>query len=254
MKKYLQDSLVVFNRSMTLSLQNPVWILVSLMQPILYLALFGPLLERVADAPGFPPGNAWQIFVPGILMQLAMFGALFVGFGIVAEWRSGVIDRMLVSPASRNALISGRVMRDAIMLTIQSIILLGVAYLFGLRASMGAMTAAVLLVGILGAAFSYFSYAAGLWLKSEDVLAPMINSIALPLMLLSGILLPMSLAPRWLQIVSDFNPIKHVVSALRAVFRDEFLSFETVLGLVLALLIVGIAAFVGNLAIRSQAR
>jgi len=254
MKQYFGDSYVVFLRSMTLSLQNPIWILVSIMQPILYLGLFGPLLVQIVDVPGFPAGDAWQVFVPGILVQLAMFGSLFVGFGIVAEWRSGVIDRMLVTPVSKNALITGRVLRDVIMLIVQSIILIGVAFLFGLRVGPGAIFASLVLVGMLGAAFSYFSYAAGLWLKSEDVLAPMINSIALPLMLLSGILLPMSLAPRWLQIFSDFNPIKHVVQALRSVFRGEYLNFETILGLFLALGVLGVAAIVGNLAIKSQAR
>ncbi len=254
MKQYFSDSYVVFLRSLTLSLQNPIWILVSIIQPILYLALFGPLLVQVAGVPGFPAGDAWQVFVPGILVQLAMFGSLFVGFGIVAEWRSGVIERMLVSPASKNALITGRVLRDVIMLLIQSVILFGMAFLFGLRIGPGAIFVSLVLVGMLGAAFAYFSYAAGLWLKSEDVLAPMINSIALPLMLLSGILLPMSLAPRWLQIVSDFNPIKHVVEALRSVFRGEYLNFETILGLFLALGVLGVAAIVGNLAIKSQAR
>ena len=71
------------------------------MQPILYLALFGPLLIPLAKMPGFPPGDAWRVFVPGLLVQLGIFGGAFVGFAIISEWREGVIDRMMVTPAAR---------------------------------------------------------------------------------------------------------------------------------------------------------
>lgn len=254
MTKYLHDTFVIFRRAMTLALQNPIWIFVSILQPILYLSLFGPLLQRVAQTPGFPPGDAWQVFVPGLLVQLGIFGAFFVGFGIIAEWRSGVIDRMMVTPASRTALISGRVLRDVVLICFQGSLLMGAGYLFGLRVSWDAVIGGLIMVAILGAAFASFSYAAGLALKSEDALAPMINMFALPILLLSGILLPMTLAPGWLQLLSDINPIKHIVDALRAIFRGDILSGTTALGLVLALTILVIAGYVGNLVFRQQTK
>ena len=253
MKQYLSDTLVVFSRSMKLALQNPVWMLISLMQPILYLTLFGPILESVTKAPGFPPGDAWRIFVPGLLVQLGIFGAAFVGFGMIAEWRAGVIERLLVAPIHRTALLSGMVMRDVIVVTTQGGVLIAMSFLFGLRISPAAFGAALVLIALLAAAFSYLSYGAALVLKSEDALAPMINSFALPILLLSGILLPMSLAPRWLQIVSDFNPIKHVVNGLRAVFREEIFSTQTGLGFAIAIIIVSLAVFAGNGAIKKLA-
>src|SRR4051794_41948687 len=92
---------------MRLSLRNPVWVVIGLVQPVLYLALFGPLLKQVVQStPGLPPGDAWQIFVPGLLVQLGIFGAAFVGFGLIAEWRAGVIERMRVTPAHRTALLA----------------------------------------------------------------------------------------------------------------------------------------------------
>ena len=90
---------------MRLSLRNPAWLVISLMQPILYIVLFGPLLEPLAGQLG--SGNAYQIFVPGILVQLGIFGALFVGFGLIAEYRAGVIESQRVTPASRTALLLG---------------------------------------------------------------------------------------------------------------------------------------------------
>ncbi len=254
MKRYFSDTLVIFGRSMKLALQSPVWMVISLMQPVLYLTLFGPILQSVAQAPGFPPGDAWRIFVPGLLVQLGIFGAAFVGFGIIAEWRAGVIERMLVTPVHRTALLTGMVLRDVLVVTFQGAVLIGLSLLFGLRISPAAFGVGLLVIALLAAAFSCLSYAAALTVKSEDALAPMINSFALPVLLLSGILLPMSLAPRWLQILSDFNPIKHVVNALRAVFRGEVFSTETALGVAIALVIVLLSARAGSSAIRKLAQ
>jgi ABC-2 type transport system permease protein len=212
------DTLLIFRRAMRLSLRNPVWVILGLIQPILYLALFGPLLKKVVQSPGFPPGDAWQIFVPGLLVQLGIFGAAFVGFGLIAEMRNGVIERMRVSPASRVSLLLGRVLRDVVVLVVQGIILVGCAALFGLHAPLAGIVLGIVVVALLGAAFSSASYSAALILKSEDALAPLFNGLFLPILLLSGILLPMSLAPRWLQIVSDVNPMKHVVDGVRALF------------------------------------
>ena len=130
---FFADTWVIFSRAMRLSLRQPMWVLIGLMQPILYLTLFGPLLQQVASAPGFPPGDAWAVFVPGLLVQLGIFGGLFVGFGIIAEWRAGVIERQMVTPASRVALIAGRTLRDVVVIVVQAIVLVGAAYFFGLR-------------------------------------------------------------------------------------------------------------------------
>lgn len=242
MRKF-NETWLVFSRAMRLSLRNPIWVILGLMQPILYLALFGPLLEPVASAPGFPPGDAWQVFVPGLLVQLGMFGAAFVGFGLIAEWRAGVVERMRVTPASRGALLLGRVLRDVVVLVVQGAVLIGSAVLFfGLDAPLRSLLTGLAIVALLGAAFSALSYGAALKMKSEDAFAPLINGVILPVLLLSGILLPMTLAPNWLQTLADANPLTHIVDGVRAVFRGEIGSSESLLGagLTIALLIVGV--------------
>ncbi|MEO7223208.1 MAG: ABC transporter permease [Devosia sp.] len=251
---FFRDTWIVFTRAMRLALRQPLWVIIGLTQPILYLTLFGPLLISMAQAPGFPPGDAWQIFVPGLLVQMGIFGGLFVGFGIIAEWRSGVIDRMLVTPASRASIIAGRALRDVIVIMVQGAVLIGCAVFMGLRVPAEAVVVGLLLIGILAAAFSCISNAIGLATKSEDVLAPLVNSLALPILLLSGILLPMTLAPRWLQILSDINPFKHIVDALRAVFRGELYTPTVVLGIVLAVLLVIIGGWVGARAVAGQTK
>ena len=215
--------------------------------------LFGPLLQTVAANSGFQ-GDAWQVFVPGLLVQLGIFGGLFVGFGIIAEWRSGVIDRQLVSPASRASIIAGRALRDVLVITVQAIVLIGCAFFMGLRVPPAALAVGLVLVALLGAAFSFISNAIGIATKSEDALAPMVNTLALPILLLSGILLPMTLAPAWLQVVANFNPFKHIVEALRAVFVGHFGDPIVVVGLVLAVLLVVFGAWVGSRVVVAQTK
>jgi ABC-2 type transport system permease protein len=241
--QFLNDTWLVFSRAMRLSLRNPVWVILGLIQPILYLTLFGPLLEPVASAPGFPPGDAWQVFVPGLLVQLGMFGAAFAGFGLIAEWRAGVVERMRVTPASRSALLLGRVLRDVVVLVVQGAILIAAAIIFfDLSLSPASLLMGLVIVALLGGAISALSYGAALKMKSEDAFAPVINGLIVPVLLLSGILLPMTLAPGWLQTLADANPLTHVVDGVRAIFRGELQSSDAWLGsaITAALLVVGV--------------
>jgi ABC-2 type transport system permease protein len=236
---FFTETWIVFARAMRLSLRNPTWVIIGLTQPILYLTLFGPLLKPLAPTLG--TANAWQLFVPGMLVQLGIFGAMFVGFGLVAEYRAGVIESMRVTPASRTALLLGRVLRDVLVLLVQASILTLVAIPLGLRAPVGGVLIGLVVVALLGAAFSSISYALALTLKSEDALAPLLNGVAIPVLLLSGILLPMSIAPKWLQDVSNVNPLKHIVEAVRALFRGDLWVSTVVwgLGLTVGLVLVG---------------
>jgi len=250
---FFRDTWIIFLRSMRLSLRQPLWVLIGLLQPILYLTLFGPMLQNIAATSGFE-GDAWQVFVPGLLVQLGIFGGLFVGFGIIAEWRSGVIDRQLVTPAARTSIIAGRTLRDVVVITVQAIVLVGCSWLLGLRVPVGALLIGLVLVALLGAAFSFISNAIGIATKSEDALAPMVNTLALPILLLSGILLPMNIAPQWLQTVSNFNPFKHIVEALRAVFRSDFSNPIVWIGVLLAVILVVLGAWVGARTLTAQTR
>ena len=250
---FFSDTWTIFLRAMRLSLRQPMWVLIGLLQPILYLTLFGPLLQRVAATSGFA-GDAWQVFVPGLLVQLGIFGGLFVGFGIIAEWRAGVIDRQLVTPASRAAIITGRTLRDVVVIVVQAAVLVGCAFLLGLRVPVAALLIGLVLVALLGAAFSFISNAIGIATKSEDALAPMVNTLALPILLLSGILLPMSIAPEWLQMLSNVNPFKHIVEALRAVFLGHFDDPIVWIGLALAALLVVLGAWLGSRTLTAQTK
>jgi ABC-2 type transport system permease protein len=216
--KLLRDTWLLFVRYLLLLVRNPAWVVIGLLQPILYLVLFAPLLKSIAAVPGFPRGGAYNVFVPGLLIQLGLFGATGVGFGLIAELRAGVIERFRVTPVSRLALLLGRALRDILTLVIQSVLLIVASIPFGLTIDVQAALVVLGLVALIGIMMASTSYAVALWLKSEDSYAPLIFTATLPLLLLSGVLLPMSLAPDWLRRIAALNPLAYAVDAARAAF------------------------------------
>jgi ABC-2 type transport system permease protein len=238
---FARDTLLIFRRQLRLSLRNPAWVIIGLVQPILYLAFFGPLLTRLAGGgvSGFPPGNAYRFFVPGLLIQLGLFGASFVGFSIIADWRFGVIERFRVTPVSRLAILSGRVLRDALTLVIQGIVLVLSGVAFGMRAPVGGVLIGLGFIALVAIALAAVSYTVGLLTKSENVLAPAINMVVVPLMLLSGIMLPMTLGPGWLQGIARATPFRYIIDAMREAFLGQYFNTIMVEGIAVA---VGLAA------------
>jgi ABC-2 type transport system permease protein len=249
----LRDTGIVFRRSFGQTVRNPVWVFISLGQPLLYLFLFAPLLEKVTVAQGFPEGGAYNVFVPGLLVQLALFGTVFVGFGIIAELRYGVIERLQVTPISRTALLLGRVLRDLVALAVQTVIVIVIAIPFGLDVEFADAIVAIGLFLLIGITFSSVSYALGLALKSEDALAPLLNAVVLPALLLSGILLPMSLAPSWLRHAADVNPLKHVVDASRELFVGDLWSATVLRGTIIGAVMMVLAVWWGVRSFRRAA-
>jgi len=238
------ETLIVFQRQMRILLRNPVWVVFGLTQPIIYLVLFGPLLKRVTGG-GLGGENSWRIFVPGLLMQLAIFGAGFAGFGIIQELREGVIDRQRVTPARRLSLILGRTLSNMVTIGVQAAVLILVAIPFGLQPSWGGFAASVALICVLAIGISAASYAMGLILKDEDAFAPFIQGVSLPLLLLSGVLLPMSLAPGWLATASKVNPLTHIVDGTRSLFRGDFGNGNVLLGAGIAVALSALLAWWG---------
>ena len=182
---------------------------------------------RSASAPTTP----YTFLVPGLLVQLGMFGAFFAGFGLIGEWREGVIEAERVTPASRTALLVGRLMRDVLQLLVQALILVGLGYADGhARLVRRRRRSASLITLLVGGACAAASNALALTTKSEDVMAPVINMVMMPVLLLSGILLPMTLGPEWLQRLSDFMPFRWIVDAVRDSFVGDFATIGRALG------------------------
>ena len=243
--KLVKDSWLVFTRAVGQTVHNPVWLFVSLAQPIYFLVLFGPLLKRVANVQGFPGGGAFNVFVPGLLIQLALFGCAFVGFSLIAEMRMGVIERLRVTPVSRVALLLGRALRDIVSIVIQSLILILLALPFGLSIHPIGVVVVLALIGLIGLLTASIAYAVALWVRSEDSYAPLIFTSSLPILLLSGVLLPLGLAPQWLRNIAAANPLSYAVDAARAVFNDHLGDPSVVKGVAIMAILSIFAIFIG---------
>jgi len=248
--KVLRDTSLIFQRQIQLLLRNPVWIFVGVFQPVMYLLLFAPLLKPALQVSS--NAEAYEIFVPGLLVLLAIFGGLFQGFGLIAELRAGVIERSRVTPVSRLALLLGRSLRDVVSLIAQAVIITLLALIFDLRVVLGNLLLAYLMLALISLMTSALSYGVALVVKSEDALAPRMNTVAQPVLLLSGILLPLTFAPGWLQGIADWNPFSWAVDGTRALFRGDLGSPDVWQGLIImAVLAAAAVAWAARMFARS---
>lgn len=219
----LRDTVNVYRRYLMQLLRNPAWVVIGIVQPVMYLVLFAPLLKSV-NTVQTQSGGAYNFFVPGLLVQLGLFGATGVGFGLIAELRAGVIERMRVTPISRMSLMLGRGLRDVTLIGAQSLILVLVSIPFGVELTIGGALTTLALIAVLGLMMAALSYTVALTVKSENVFAPILFTATLPLLLLSGVLLPLrdGVAPGWLVTIARFDPLKYAVDGARAAFNGDF--------------------------------
>ena len=242
---FVRESTIVCRRQVRMNLRNPAWVLIGVMQPVLYLVLFGPLLNGAVGQAGTGV-SAYNWFVPGLLVQIALFGTAFGGFGLIAELRYGVVERMRVTPMSRTAMLLGRSLRDVVILLTQALIMTVLAIPFGLHLDVAGIVLTFGVLALIALVVAPLSYAAALILKSEDAFAPLVQGIVMPLLLLSGILLPMALAPDWLRFLSSINPLTHAVDAARALFNSDWGNSEIAIGVGITSALAVLAVWVAS--------
>jgi ABC-2 type transport system permease protein len=249
MIKLIRDSWLIFRSALRTTLRSPAWILIGLFQPICYMLLFAPLLKAI---PGLG-GKSYNVFTPGLMLMMAIFGAGFAGFNIIGRLREGVIERWRVTPVSRLAMMIGFVAVDLLNLTVQTTVLLGIGLLLGFQPNIGGMLLLILLVLMAGLTMASCSYAIALVLKDEGSLAAMVNLFALPLLLLSGVMLPLTLAPDVLQNIAKANPFAYAVNAGRALVGGQLGDVEVIRAFIVFAITAGLALFWATRAIRKAA-
>lgn len=231
----IRDTGLFLGHELRNTFRNPVWPLFGIMQPVMYLLLFAPLFAGMAY--GGDLGQALTMFAPGMLVITALFGTMGVAYGTIYEMRSGVLERIAVTPTWRPSIVLGRMLRDVAVLVVQSLMVILIAMLMGLRIGPAGLVLTLLLLAVTGLFSSGVAYGLALSLGDENAMGQIMQFFALPLMLLSGALLPMALGPDWLERVAWFTPFYHPVEAGRALFAGNLtdvsipLAFAIMLGL-----------------------
>jgi ABC-2 type transport system permease protein len=251
--KLLRDSRLIFVSALRLALRNPTWVFIGMFQPVCYMLLFAPLLKNLANMPGFPGGGTYNVFTPGLMIMMSIFGSGFAGFGMISRMREGVIERLRVTPVSRLALMIGTISVDLLNLLIQACLLVGVGALLGFRPDTGGLVLLLVLLLIIGSVMASCSYAIAIVLKNESSLAAMVNLFALPLLLLSGIMLPLSFAPDILQQIAKANPFAYGVNAARALVEGSLSSTSVVQAFIIFAVLAALALTWATRTIRNAA-
>jgi ABC-2 type transport system permease protein len=220
-------------------------------QPLVFLAFFGPLL---AGMPAVGGGSPWQWFVPGNLVMIALFGTSMTGSNLLYEMQTGAHERLLVTPLSRSALLIGRALKEMAPLVVQAMVIVAVVLPFGFRLYPLGAAAGLLLLGVFGVGLGALSYALALAVRKQEWAFWMVQQTLLfPLLILSGMLLPLDNGPPWMRVASRLNPLTYIVEAERALFAGDFAQPSVTIGAFAALAVAALGLFVGTRAMRRSA-
>jgi ABC-2 type transport system permease protein len=217
--KLARDTWLTFLYEVGLLVRNPVNIAITLIQPLTYLAFFTPFLKSVMGASSY--GAAYQIYVPSLFAAMGVFSGLFAGFALLAAMRQGVITRCRVTPLSRVALLLGREMMYVLLIGFQALVVVVAASTLGLRVSPANLLLALGLLSMMVLLSVSISYVLALLVPDERSLTTLVNAVSQPIALLAGVLIPLSVAPLWVQHVALWNPFAWGTNGMRAVFHGQ---------------------------------
>jgi ABC-2 type transport system permease protein len=235
-------------RALRAFFRMPAYLIMNLIQPIIWLLLFGQLFKAVVDIPGFTGGHSYLVFLtPGIVMMMALFGSSWAGTSYIQDMDRGVMDRFLTSPTSRTALILATMIYQAVLTLIQTLVVLGVAWLAGARfggANVGQTLVGILMLllsaVLLTFVFAAFSNAIALLAKQQTALIAISQVLSFPLMFLSSAIMDTTLSPAWVRDIAKYNPFEWAVDAGRGALQasPDWSSIWLHLGLLAALVVV----------------
>ncbi|MDR2985125.1 MAG: ABC transporter permease [Nocardiopsaceae bacterium] len=195
----------------------PVVIFMTLIQPIIWLLLFGALFKKVAEIPGFGAGDYITYLTPGVVIMTAMFSASWTGMAYIEDMQSGVMDRFLTAPVGRGALTAAMLAYQGLMTMVQSAIIIAIGWGTGATfpggpAGIAALIAVSVLIAVAMAGISNWF---ALLTKQREALIGASTTLVLPLTFLSGAFLSLNLVPGWIADVARFNPVNWAASAGR---------------------------------------
>lgn len=248
--KFLADTWAVFTREILLVLRDPFTLIFSLLQPLIFLGLFGPLLTGAVGGgmggPGGSTADTLQWFVPGVIVMICLFGTSMTGSNLLYEMMTGSYERVLATPLSRSAILVGRALKEFAPLVVQGLIIALVCLPFGFTFYPLQALVGLALLGIFGIGVGALSISLALAAKNREWLFWGVQqSLLFPLLILSGMMLPLEAGPAWMQTASKFNPLTYMVDAERALFGGSFTDTAVLWGVVAAVLTCVVGVGVG---------
>ena len=245
-RSLLGDIKAVWTRETLTILRDPFSLVFSLIQPLVFLGLFGPLLSGVAGEGGLGFGSTLQFFLPGVVVMITMFGTSMTGANLQFEIMTGAFERILATPLARPALLIGRALKELTPLVIQALIITLVAVPFGFDLFPAHVVAGLLILGVFGVGVGALSYALAIATrKNEWAFWAVQQSLLFPLLILSGMMLPLETGPDWMQALSMANPLTYIVDAERVLFSGTFDDSAVVYGIIAAIVTAAVGLWVG---------
>ena len=242
----LSDTWFLTGRKLRALVRQPFVLAFSVVQPAIWLFLFGELFHKVIDIPGFGyQGSFLAYLVPGVVAMNAMSGNMWAGMAMIEEIDRGTLNRFLVTPASRLAIMNASVVEQAVSTTIQTLIIVVLGYAGGARYPGGALgiaalTVASILVGIFWGGLSNMT---GMLLRSREAIIGVYTFFMLPLMFLSSAFMQTGFLPGWMQAIASRNPLNWEVQIGRDALsaNPDWASIAVRGGGLLALALIAVA-------------
>lgn len=215
MELFRQTGWMIVRQLRNLS-REPIWIAMMVIQPLIWLLLYGQLFSRVGALRGGASSYV-EFLAPGIICMNAFFGGSWSGMAMISDLDRHVIDRFLAAPASRYAIILSQVVRAGLIAVAQALLLLLLGLALGVRVH-GGFAGWLVVFGasaLLAMTFAGFSHGIALLVRKEASMIAAANFVGLPLMFISAILIPPRQMPHWIAVLSRFNPVNWGVHAAR---------------------------------------
>jgi ABC-2 type transport system permease protein len=196
--------------------QQPAFLVITLIQPVIWLFLFGALFRRVVELPGFGSSSYLDYLVPGVVVMSAVSSNMWAGMGMLEEIERGTLNRFLVTPVSRSAIMNANVVEQGISTSIQSLVIVGLGLLAGARYDAAGVAVLVLASVLLGTFFGALSNTIGMLVRQRETIIGLNTLLLLPLTFLSSAFMPPGLMPGWIQAIARANPVDWALRAGRA--------------------------------------
>jgi ABC-2 type transport system permease protein len=220
LRAVVSDPVYLAGRGVRALLRQPWFVAITLVQPVVWLLLFGALFQNVVPAPN---GDYIAYLTPGIVVMSALFSSGWAGMGFITDAERGVMDRLLVSPVRRGSVMTGSLLYQQVTTVVQTLVILGLGLATGARFPGGILVTVVFVAAVilLAAAFASYSNALALLLRSQESLIGAVNFVVLPLSFLSSMLVPADRLPDWIAAVARWNPVEWAVLIGRQMLAED---------------------------------